>query len=247
MDNSFIFTLFEGLDRKAPGSDTCTNRMFDILAPPQRAEILDIGCGAGSQALALARRCRNCHITAVDIHQPYLDALRKRADEEGTAERIVTVCTSMDDIPFAPEEFDVIWAEGSIFVIGFEKGLSYWKEFLKTGGSLALTEMVWFTDKPPEEIAAFMEEAYPVITTIAGCEQMIEKSGYDLVGSFSLPSEVWWREYYDPLQIKLTGMEKEYAENQDARTVIDMTWMEIEQFRKYSDYYGYQAFLLKKR
>ncbi len=246
MDTLFIFTLFEGLDRKGPGSDACTNRMFNILSPPPDSRILDIGCGAGSQTLTLARQCRDCHITAVDIHQPYLDTLRKRADAEGTGGRIVTVCRSMDDLPFAPEYFDVVWAEGSIFVIGFEKGLSYWKKFLKTGGSLALTEMVWFTENPPDEIATFMEEEYPLITSIAGCKQMIEKSGYDLVASFSLPSEAWWNEYYTPLQIKLAGMEEEYAENQDALAVIDMTWREIEQFRKYSDYYGYQAFLLKK-
>jgi len=41
-------------------------------------------------------------------------------------------------------------------------------------------------------------------------------------------------------------MEEEYAENQDALAVIDMTWREIEQFQKYSDYYGHQAFLLRK-
>ncbi len=77
-------------------------------------------------------------------------------------------------------------------------------------------------------------------------QTMIEKSGYDLVASFSLPSEAWWNEYYTPLQIKLIGMEEEYAENQDALAVIDMTWREIEQFQKYSDYCGYQGFLPRK-
>ena len=54
MDTPFIFTLFEGLDRKGPGSDACTNRMFNIPSPPPDSRILDIGCGAGSQTLALA-------------------------------------------------------------------------------------------------------------------------------------------------------------------------------------------------
>jgi len=35
MDTPFIFTLFEGLDRKGPGSDACTNRMFNIPSPLQ--------------------------------------------------------------------------------------------------------------------------------------------------------------------------------------------------------------------
>ena len=53
MDISFIFTLFEGLPRQGPGSDACTNRMFDLLSPPANARVLDIGCGVGMQTLSL--------------------------------------------------------------------------------------------------------------------------------------------------------------------------------------------------
>ena len=245
MDHSFIFTLFEGLDRQGPGSDACTTRMFDILSPPEHARILDIGCGAGSQTLALARRCRLCRIIAVDIHQPYLDALRTRADSEGLGDRITTLRASMDDLPFAPGSFDVIWAEGSIFIIGFQNGLSYWKKFLSDGGSLALSEMVWFTDYPPDEVAAFMQEAYPPMTTVPECGRMIQEAGYEIAGSFRLPDEAWWKEYYGPFQVKMEWMEKEYADNPDARSVLEMTRMEIDLFRKYSDHYGYQVFLLR--
>jgi len=40
-------------------------------------------------------------------------------------------------------------------------------------------------------------------------------------------------------------MEEEFAENQAALAVIDMIRREIAQFRKYSDYYRYQVFLLR--
>lgn len=158
MDDSFLFTLFEGLDRQGPGSDACTTRMFDRLSPPEKAKILDIGCGAGMQTLTLARHCRSCTITAIDIHQPFLDALRRKADKARLSDRITTVCTSMDDLPFAQGSFDLLWSEGSVFVIGFEKGIRYWSQFLRPGGSLALTEMVWFTDHPSKEVATFMQE-----------------------------------------------------------------------------------------
>jgi ubiquinone/menaquinone biosynthesis C-methylase UbiE len=246
MNDSFLFTLFEGLNRQGPGSDACTTRMFNILAPPEHARILDIGCGSGSQTLTLARRCMKCRITAVDIHPPFLEALRTKADKEGMGERITPLCASMDDLPFAPESFDVIWAEGSVFVIGFAKGLSYWKKFLKSGGSLALSEMVWFSQHPPEEVARFMQEAYPAMTTIPECGKMIQEAGYELVGSFRLPPEAWWKEFYDPLEKKIEWMEREPAENQDAGLILDMTRKEIDLFRTYSDYYGYQVFLLRK-
>jgi ubiquinone/menaquinone biosynthesis C-methylase UbiE len=247
MDESFIFTLFEGLDRQGPGSDACTTRMFDTLSPPSHAQILDLGCGAGSQTLALARHCRKCRITAVDIHQPYLDALRTRADSEGLGDRITTLRASMDDLPFTPGSFDVIWAEGSIFIIGFQKGLSYWKKFLREGGSLALSELVWFSDHPPEHVAAFMQEAYPAMTTVPECGRMIQEAGYEIAGSFRLPDEAWWKEFYDPLQVKMERLGKGYADASDARAILDMTQKEIDLFREYSDHYGYQVFLLRKK
>lgn len=246
MDESFIFTLFEGLDRQGPGSDACTTRMFDILSPPDHAQILDIGCGAGSQTLALARHCRKCRITAVDIHQPYLDALSRRAESEGLGKRITTLRASMDDLPFAPGSFDVVWSEGSIFIIGFQKGLAYWKQFLKEGGSLALSELVWFSDHPPEEVATFLQEAYPPMTTVPECRRMIQEAGYEIVESFRLPDEAWWDEFYGPLQVKMERMEKGYVETPDAGAIIAATRREIDLFSRYSEYYGYEVFLLRK-
>jgi hypothetical protein len=41
-------------------------------------------------------------------------------------------------------------------------------------------------------------------------------------------------------------MENEWADNPDARSVLTITHREIDLFRKYSDHYGYQVFLLRK-
>ena len=37
---------------------------------------------------------------------------------------------------FAMRNLDLIWSEGAIYNIGFERGLNEWREFLKTGGTL---------------------------------------------------------------------------------------------------------------
>lgn len=47
---------------------------------------------------------------------------------------------------FVPESFDLIWAEGYIYIIGFKKGLQDWKKFLKPGGYLICSEISWFKD-----------------------------------------------------------------------------------------------------
>jgi len=248
MDESAIFEIFEGLPRQGPGSNECTEKAFGLIAPqPSGSKILDIGCGVGMQTLHLASICNNCHITAIDIYQPYLDKLMEHAVEKGFADRISTVCASMEELPFEEDEFDVIWAEGSIFIIGFEKGLSYWKRFLKKGGFLALTEAAWFTGTPSEEVFKFWQECYPAITSILEYEKMIEVAGYSIVGRFKLPASAWWDDYYVPMEKRLKDIEGKYRGNADGKSVIEFSRKEMEIFRKHSDEYGYVFFVLQKR
>ncbi|MCQ6963447.1 class I SAM-dependent methyltransferase [Methanolobus chelungpuianus] len=247
MDESAIFKIFHGLPRQGPGNNESTEKAFRSLprlAPGSR--ILDIGCGVGMQTLHLADICEDCQITATDIYQPYLDDLMKKAAEKGVTGRISTVRASMDDLPFGEDSFDVIWSEGAIFVIGFEKGLSYWKRFLKEGGFIALTEAAWFTDTPSEEAFQFWQECYPAIRSIPEYEKAIEAAGYTLIGSFRLPAAAWWDDYYIPMEKRLDSIEEEYQGNMDAESIIEFSRREMEIFRKHSEEYGYAFFIMQK-
>ena len=58
----------------------------------------------------------------------------------------------MDHLPFQNEELDLIWSEGAIYNIGFERGMNEWNRFLKKNGFIAVTEVSWFTPERPAEI-----------------------------------------------------------------------------------------------
>lgn len=247
MVESAIFEIFDGLPRQGPGSNKCTEKAFSMLPSlPVDIKILDIGCGAGMQTIHLARICDNCHITAVDVYQPYLESLMEKAAFEGVADRISTVCASMDDLTFENNEFDIIWCEGAIFVMGFEKGLDYWKHFLKEGGFMALTEAAWFTDSPSEEVFKFWSEYYPDITTIPQNEDRIEAAGYSIINRFKLPASVWWDEFYIPLKKRLDSIEDKFKDNAEAESIIEFSRKEMELFKQYSNEYGYVFFVLQK-
>lgn len=51
----------------------------------------------------------------------------------GLGDRVTALVGSMDELAFGDEELDLIWAEGSIYNIGFERGLTEWRRFLKPG------------------------------------------------------------------------------------------------------------------
>ncbi|RXE56628.1 SAM-dependent methyltransferase [Methanoculleus taiwanensis] len=248
MDMSFLFTMHEGLPRQGPGSNACTQKAFSMLKNlPDQPEILDIGCGAGMQTIELGRICPNCHITAVDIHQPYLDDLARKAAAAGVGDRITTVRESMDDLPFEDAAFDVLWAESSIFIVGFEKGLRLWKRLLRPSGYFCLSEAVWFTDQPSPEAAAFWNDCYPAITTVPETCAIAEKAGYEVVATFPLPGSVWWDHYYTPLIERLPDLKKVAAGNPDAEAFVAFSEREIAVHREHGDEYGYEFFILRSR
>lgn len=247
MDESIIFPLFEGLPRQGPGSSVCTREMVSRIPrlPPHPA-ILDIGCGSGMQTLDLARAIPDAQITAVDVYQPYLDDLNRRAINASVAGRIRTVKASMDELPFPPQSFDLLWAEGSIFVMGVEKGLFAWKKFIRPGGWLAFTEAVWFTGEPSVEAKEFWQEAYPSITDAAGIRKIASACGYTCVTDFPVIKSAWWDDYYTPILARLPILIKKYQDNADALTVIEGMKREITIHREHGSEYGYQFFLLQK-
>ncbi len=56
-------------------------QVVELLALPEQARILDLGCGPGRHSLALARLGHR--VTGVDATGPYLELARSRAMEEG--------------------------------------------------------------------------------------------------------------------------------------------------------------------
>ena len=71
----------------------------------------------------------------------------------------------MEEIAFAPETFDLIWAEGSAYIMGFSSAVAAWRPLLKRGGCLAVTELVWLTEDKPIEAEEFFGREYPAMTS----------------------------------------------------------------------------------
>lgn len=244
--DSYFYELFEGLPRQGPGDSRSTRKALAMIQPlPNDVRILDIGCGSGTQTIELARNISGT-ITALDSHQPFLDELDRRITREGLADKIKTVNGSMFSLDFAKESFDVIWSEGAIFIIGFEAGLEAFKPFLKPGGYLAVTDLCWIRDDPPGEIAAFFGTEYPPISGTAECLESIGRTGYETAGNFTLPESSWRDEYYRPVEEEIGRMRKRYPGNARVAELCEEMEREKDMYWKYSDYYGYVFFVMKK-
>jgi SAM-dependent methyltransferase len=243
--NELFFEIHRDLPREGSGRDRYTRRAFEMLPPLAAPRDLDIGCGPGAPTMEVAR-ISGGEVIGIDIHQQYLDQLQARIDDVGLGDRVRAVNCSMFDIDFPDESFDLVWAEGSIFIIGFERGLREWRRLVRPGGFLAVHEMAWLESDPPQEIAAFWEEVYPAITTVEGNLALIAAAGHRLLGHFTLGEDAWWPEYYGPLQERIDMLRAKYANDRSALSQLDEEQREIDLYRKYSRWYGSVFFVMQR-
>ena len=215
-----------------------------MLPGMEKPRILDIGCGPGGPTMELAR-LSNGHVIGLDTHQPYLDRFKKKIEEAGSSDRVEAVKGSMFEMNFPEESFDIIWAEGAIYIIGFEKGLREWRHLLKPHGFLVVHEMTWLQPNPPLEINEYWKKVYPGIKTIQENLDLISECGYTLIGHFPLPEDAWWVEYYSPLEERIKKLRKKYSNDPDALKVIDAEQEEIDLYRKYSAWYGSVFYIMQ--
>jgi ubiquinone/menaquinone biosynthesis C-methylase UbiE len=240
-----FFGIHSDNPREGPGDFDSTKRAFESLNNlPPNPLLLDIGCGPGKQTFDLLE-ISNANIMAIDNHQPFLDTIQDKINTESIGDRLRVLSKDMSNLEFDNESFDVIWSEGAIYQMGFENGLSNWKKFLKPSGYIAVTEISWIKENPPQELFNFWNNAYPAIQSIDGNLDIIEICGYKLVNHFTLPESAWW-DYYNPIIKKLPDLKKKYTNNKEALAVIEEEENEIELYRKYSDYYGYEFYIMKK-
>jgi SAM-dependent methyltransferase len=241
---NFFFEVHNDLPREAPGNNQSTKRAFKMvrnLKPDLK--ILDIGCGPGRQSIELARN-HGCHVTALDNHQPFLDKLNRKAENEKLTDRITTVNASMFDMKFSPASFDLIWSEGAIYIYGFEKGLRDWKKFLTEGGYIVVSELSWLTPEMPQEPKEFWDKEYPAMKSVNGNLKIADECGYSVAGVFIIPDS-GWEDYYGPVEKRIQNLREIYGDNPEANKVFDNETAEIALYRKYGEYYGYVFYILR--
>jgi len=245
-DFDLINEYFVELDRQGPGSTEETIRALSFIDDVSReTKIADLGCGTGFQTMVLAQNT-DATITALDLYAGSIDKLNAAAEKLDLQNRVKGIMGSMDDLPFQEGEFDLIWSEGAISNIGFEKGLSYWKRFLKQNGYIALTYESWFTNERPAEIEKWWVDAVPEIATIGQNVSTMQKAGYVPVAVFTLPDTCWTENYFIPQRSRREEFLKQHAGNRTVEDFVGFMKREEDLYSKYSRYYGYVFYIGKK-
>ncbi|CAK1714601.1 MerR family transcriptional regulator [Vibrio crassostreae] len=200
--------IFEGLERLGPGTNEDTLTALSNV-PEATKRVLEIGCGKGIATSVLTNAMKKhqaeVHVTAVDNDQPCLDILNQQALELGLESNIKTVCASMMDLPFEAKSFDLIWSEGSAYIMGVQKALKQWRKLLADDGILVVNDLVWNTKNPSESAEVFWQKEYPDMTTVSERIKQAKAAGYQVLNDFAM-SDAGWLAYYQPLQKQVEAL-----------------------------------------
>lgn len=233
-------------ERQGPGSEETTLKALSFIPHlNEKTKILDIGCGTGAQTITLGMNT-DAQITAIDMLPQFLEELMKKVKENDLTKRITAKEMLMDSLTIEDDSLDLIWSEGAIYNIGFEKGLSLWRKHLKDGGHIAVSEISWTKDSRPTEIEKYWVDAYPEIDTIENKLSILEKSGYTPITYFELDENCWIDNYYQPLLEKTEEFIKKHNYNDEVKEFIEQIKIEADMYNKFKDFYNYVFYIAKK-
>jgi ubiquinone/menaquinone biosynthesis C-methylase UbiE len=201
-----------------------TSKAFLMIPRIERPLILDIGCGSGISTQELARLSRG-KVIGIDIDQSALDRFARRIKKAGLTDQIKVMNCSMFDMDFQDESFDIAWAEGSIYAIGFERGLREWKQLLKPGGCMVVHDE---QGNVKEKLA------------------LISDCGYQVLGYFTISEETWWIEYFAPLKKLINDTGAKFPYDRSVLAEIQQAQAELDMYRKHPERNSSVCFVMKK-
>jgi ubiquinone/menaquinone biosynthesis C-methylase UbiE len=200
-----------------------TRKAFRMLPAMAQPRILDIGCGNGVPTLELAR-LSDGEITGLDRDQSLLDEVAQKAVKAGVADRVKIVRASMADMKFPGGHFDIIWAEGSIAALGFNRGLEEWRRFLKPGGFMEVHDEKGNVRRKLEQIS---------------------NCGYRLLRWFIVDEGAWWVEYYAPLEKLIRESGIRYVHEPEVLEALRNDQRDIDMFKKNPGRFSSVFFVMK--
>ncbi|MBN1524295.1 MAG: class I SAM-dependent methyltransferase [Spirochaetales bacterium] len=202
-----------------------TWQAFNLLPQMTQPEILDLGCGTGVPTIELAILSKG-HVTAVDSNRKALAVLRENSRALNLTKQITIKKGNIKKPGVKKNHFDIVWSEGAVNAIGFEKALSSWRPLLKQEGFLVIHD-----EKKGYE------------TKVSAAEGL----GYEILHRFFVSVDAWFTRYIKPLSERAEVLREEYHYRKDLLAVIDRETYEVKLFRDDPNAVASIFYLMKKK
>ena len=163
----------------------------------------------------------------------------KKINENNLQDRVFSYTMNMNDPDFANEEFDLVFCEASIEIMGFKRGLAEWRRLLKPNGYMVVSDISWLKN-PSSESRKFWKDIYSEIDSIETKIQQIEAEKFEFIDYVTVPKEDW-NNYHNQLEKNLNSL----SSDKSAKDFVKQLKKEIETYRRNSDDYSYVFYIMK--
>ncbi len=236
-DRESFFTIHADLPREGPGETADVAWAAEVAEVTSRANILDAASGPGGDIGALLRVAARGHVTAIDLHEGFVEAAQGRWGKDNR----VTLLTGDYLSPEGP--FDFIWCAGAVYFVGIEAALKAWAPALAEGGAIAFSEPCLFTDTPSDGAIA-MWDGYAGLTDAEGIAAHVDNAGYETLATRRI-SDIAWESYYRPMEDRISRLRRGADERMIA--ALDEAAAEIEAWRTHKDETGYMLSVVRPK
>lgn len=143
-----------------PGGRKATEELLQLaeLAPGQR--VLDIGCGAGTTAIEIAKRF-GLNVTAADISADMRDRAIANVEAAGVRDRVSVEAADICALPYPDGRFDRVVAEAVTMFVDRDQAIRELVRVCRPGGLVLATEFHWRRPPTPRARQAFLGELCP--------------------------------------------------------------------------------------
>lgn len=179
-------------------------------------------------------------VTAVDTHRPFLYDLLSNAITAGVADSMSIDEVAMEPLDYPDHHFDLIWAEGSAYMMGVDNALMRWRRLLAR----------WCRRTDRRQLADHRSESrtgrFLAIRRSRNADRRPEHRcgpGAGLGGGSDvlLPNSDW-DELYGPLAASINRLRHEQRADDEA---LDIVEKEIHIRRRFAAEYGNAGYVLR--
>lgn len=180
---------------KHPAFANMLTEYLDAMQIAPAANVLDMGCGTGLVARAIARHSGFIgSVAGIDLSPHLVAAATRLAGEEGVNQRATFQCGDVRKLPFADASFDAVVAHTLLsHVPGPLAVLQEAARALKPGGTMAVFDGDYssLTFDQPNEAKAKADDEALVSTVVANprlmgqMPRLLRDAGFELLASFA--------------------------------------------------------------
>lgn len=128
-----------------------------ILNEVKDLSVLDLACGTGDFAIAIAKASPEAHVTGVDLSEGMLEVMKEKVAKQGLQDRISIETGDGENLRFPDGSFDRV--TNAFGIRNFEdkgKGLKEALRVLKPGGKLVILEL----SRPENKVVRWFYDLY---------------------------------------------------------------------------------------